>query len=128
MLVSAGHEVLDFGTDSEDSVDYPDFARRVGQAVAQKKADRGVLLCGTGIGMAIAANKIRGVRAAVVWNKETALLAAEHNDANVLCLGARVLSARNIANLVRLWLATTFGGDRHVRRINKIRGLERGRR
>lgn len=126
--MAAGHHVTDVGTIDESSVDYPDFAVRVGRAVAGKKADRGVLLCGTGIGMAIAANKIRGVRAAVVWNKKTAVLAAEHNDANVLCLGARILSASTIVALVKAWLATAFGGDRHVRRINIIRALERGNR
>ncbi len=126
--MAAGHHVTDVGTIDESSVDYPDFAVRVGRAVAGKKADRGVLLCGTGIGMAIAANKIRGVRAAVVWNKKTAALAAEHNDANVLCLGARILSSSSIVALVKAWLAAPFGGDRHVRRINKIRALERGNR
>ncbi len=124
-LATAGHHVIDVGTNNEDSVDYPDFAARVARAVAGKKADRGVLLCGTGIGMAIAANKVRGIRAAVVWNKKTAVLAAEHNDANVLCLGARLLSASTIVTLVKEWLATPFGGDRHGRRIKKIRALER---
>lgn len=124
-LTQAKYSVSDLGTNSEDSVDYPDYAVLVGQAVAGKKADRGVLLCGTGIGMAIAANKIPGVRAAVVWNKKTAVLAAEHNDANVLCLGARILSAPTIVRLVKQWLSTSFGGDRHARRINKIRAIEK---
>jgi ribose 5-phosphate isomerase B len=127
-LAAAGHRVIDVGTGDGESVDYPDFAARAAHAVAEKKADRGVLLCGTGIGMAIAANKVRGIRAAVVWNKKTAVLAAEHNDANVLCLGARLLSGPTIVTLVKLWLATPFGGNRHARRVDKIRALERGNR
>lgn len=119
-----GHTVTDVGTFNEDSADYPDYAVLVGRAVAAGKADRGLLICGTGIGMCIAANKIKGVRAAVVWTKETAILAAEHNGANVLCLGARVLSQSKINAFARIWLKTSFEGGRHLRRLNKIAALD----
>lgn len=123
-----GHAIVDIGTFSHESTDYPDYARAVGRAVAGKKADRGILICGTGIGMCIAANKIRGVRAAVVWSKETAALAAEHNGANVLCVGGRVFSKTKILSFVRIWLTTSFGGGRHLRRLKKIAALEGGRK
>src|SRR5687767_1632615 len=98
-LRARGHRVVDAGTNSEDSVDYPDFARIVGQAVGRKKCDRGVLICGTGIGMAMAANKIDGVRAAVAWNPQTARLAAEHNKANVLCLSGRLFKTSDLIKM-----------------------------
>jgi ribose 5-phosphate isomerase B len=125
-LVRAGHAVVDLGTQSEESTDYPDYARAVGRAVARGRVDRGVLICGTGIGMSIAANKIRGVRAAVVWSDKTAALAAEHNGANVLCLGGRVHARTAIARMVKVWLATPFGEGRHARRLGKIARLEKG--
>ncbi|MBK7208615.1 MAG: ribose 5-phosphate isomerase B [Elusimicrobia bacterium] len=125
-LTRAGHAVVDFGTDSEASTDYPDYARAVGRAVARDRVDRGVLICGTGIGMSIAANKVPGVRAAVVWNDKTAALAAEHNGANVLCLGGRVHSKAAIARMVAVWLATPFGEGRHARRLRKIARMEKG--
>jgi ribose 5-phosphate isomerase B len=125
-LNAAGHSVVDCGTTSEASTDYPDYALRVAQAVADGVCERGILACGTGIGMCIAANKIKGVRAAVVWNEKTAALAAEHNGANVLCLGGRFLSAPRIARLVRIWLRASFEGGRHLRRLNKIVALEKG--
>lgn len=128
-LRADGHIVVDVGSFDGDSTDYPDYAVRVGRAVAGGKADRGFLLCGTGIGMCIAVNKIKGVRGAVVWSKETAALAAEHNGANVLCLGARVLSKAQISAFARVWLKSTFEGGRHLRRLKKIAVLEkRGRR
>ncbi len=120
-----GHAVTDAGTFNEESTDYPDYAVLVGRAVAGGKAERGLLICGTGIGMSIAANKIKGVRAAVVWSKETAALAAEHNGANVLCLGGRVLSQSEINGFARIWLKTPFGEGRHLRRLNKIAALDR---
>ena len=125
-LVQAGHAVVDLGTRGEESTDYPDFARAVGRAVASGRVDRGVLVCGTGIGMSIAANKIRGVRAAVVWSDKTAALAAEHNGANVLCLGGRVHTRAAIARMVKIWLSTPFGEGRHARRLRKIARMEKG--
>ncbi len=125
LLRGDGHTVTDVGTFNEDSTDYPDYARQVGEAVAAGKAERGILVCGTGIGMSIAANKMRGVRAAVVWSNETAALAAEHNGANVLCLGGRVHSRSKINGFARIWLKTPFGEGRHRRRLNKIAALDR---
>ncbi len=119
------HRVLDLGTDSEESCDYPDFARQVGRAVAAKRASKGILLCGTGIGMAIAANKIRGIRAAVAWNPRVAALAAEHNGANVLCVPARFTSPRKAREIIQAFLSTPFGGGRHQRRLKKIQALDR---
>ncbi|MBK8575383.1 MAG: ribose 5-phosphate isomerase B [Elusimicrobia bacterium] len=125
-LRADGHTVIDVGTFDEESTDYPDYAALVGRAVAEGKAERGLLICGTGIGMCIAVNKIKGVRGAVVWSKKTAVLAAEHNRANVLCLGARVLSKAEITTFSRLWLKTRFSSGRHLRRVKKIAALERG--
>jgi ribose 5-phosphate isomerase B len=120
-----GHQILDVGTISEDSVDYPDFAQQVALAVSRKRAAKGILFCGTGIGMAIAANKIHGIRAAVAWTPEIAGLASEHNGANVLCLPARFVSYPNAKKIVKAFLTTPFGGGRHLRRIKKIAALDR---
>ncbi len=114
----------DFGTNGEDSVDYPDFAELVADGVARGAFDRGILICGTGIGMSIAANKVRGVRAAPVTDLDSARLAREHNDANVLALGARILPRDRALELVRTFLDTPFAGGRHARRIRKITALE----
>jgi ribose 5-phosphate isomerase B len=124
---SAGgkHQVSDLGCPGLDSCDYPDFAETVGQAVSRKRAARGILLCGTGIGMGMAANKIPGVRAAVTWNPETAALAAEHNDANVLCVPARYAGFKKAQAMIRIFLKTPFGGGRHARRVGKIKKLEK---
>lgn len=122
-LASSVDHIEDLGTMSEASVDYPDFAAAVARLVASGACDRGILVCGTGIGMAMAANKIPGVRAATVWNAETARLAREHNDANVLAIGARMVPADLAATLVRLFLTTPFAGGRHERRVNKIGAL-----
>ena len=119
------HAVKDVGTDTLDSCDYPDFAAAVGRSVKRHAVSRGILICGTGIGMAIAANKVRGVRAAVAWNPETAALAAEHNDANVLCLPARYLGTSQAQAMLRSFLKTPFGGGRHSRRVGKIKKLDR---
>lgn len=116
----------DFGTDSDDSVDYPDFAAKVGKAVAGGEFDRGILVCGTGIGMALAANKIAGIRAAPVVDLESARLAREHNNANVLAIGARVTPPERALDLVRLFLKTEFEGGRHERRLQKVAALEQG--
>jgi ribose 5-phosphate isomerase B len=124
-LVARGVEVRDFGTHSTQSVDYPDYAAVVAAAVSAGAADRGVLVCGTGIGMAIAANKIAGVRAAPCSDLESARLSRQHNDANVLTLGARATGADLALSIVQVWLETAFDGGRHVRRIEKIAGLER---
>jgi ribose 5-phosphate isomerase B len=114
----------DFGTFSDESVDYPDYAAKVGRAVAGREFDRGILVCGTGIGMAIAANKITGVRAAPVVDLESARLARSHNDANVLAIGARVTPPERALDLVRTFFKTEFEGGRHERRLQKIAALE----
>ena len=114
----------DFGTDSDESVDYPDYAAKVGRAVAGGDFDRGILVCGTGIGMALAANKIAGIRAAPVVDLESARLAREHNNANVLAIGARVTPPERALDLVRLFLKTEFEGGRHERRLQKVAALE----
>jgi len=124
-LKKEGHAVTDVGTHGEEPVDYPDFAAQVARRVARGACARGILLCGTGIGMAIAANKVPGVRAAVAWSVETARLAAEHNKANVLCLGGRQFNSRQIQAMVKAWLSTPFGGGRHERRVKKIMALEK---
>jgi RpiB/LacA/LacB family sugar-phosphate isomerase len=124
LLMELGLEVEDLGTVSEDSVDYPDYAQRVAERVAGGGAERGVLVCGSGTGMAIAANKVPGVRAAVAWSEETARLARQHNDANVLALGARTTPAEEIPKIVRAWFGTAFDGGRHADRVEKIKRLE----
>ena len=123
-LAADGHEVVDFGTDSEASCDYPDFAQPVAREVAQGRCDRGILCCGTGIGMAMAANKVQGVRAAPAQNAEEVRLTREHNDANVLTLGARSLSGDRAAELVDIFLEAEFTGGRHARRVAKIAKME----
>ena len=120
---SLGHQVIDCGTFSEQSCDYPDFAFKVAQSVAQKMSNKGILICGTGIGMSIAANKVKGIRAAVCWNKETATLIAQHNNANIICAGARFASIDEICSWIKIFLETKFE-ERHLKRINKITNLE----
>jgi ribose 5-phosphate isomerase B len=124
-LTAHGHHVLDFGTDSREAVDYPDFAVRVAEAVGAGAAERGVLVCGTGIGMAIAANKMAGVRAAPCSDLDVARLSREHNDANILTLGARVVGSATATQMLETWLATDFAGGRHARRVAKLMALER---
>lgn len=124
LLRELGLEVEDLGTVSEESVDYPDYARRVAEAVADGRVQQGVLVCGSGTGMAIAANKVQGVRAAVAWSEETARLARQHNDANVLALGARTTPEGDIKKIVRTWFETAFDGGRHSARVAKIREIE----
>ena len=123
-LAEEGHEVVDFGTDSADSCDYPDFAQPVAREVAEGRADRGILVCSTGIGMSIAANKVTGVRAAPAQSEDEVRLTREHNDANVLTLGARYLDEPQAAGLVEIFLHTEFQGGRHARRVAKIAQLE----
>ena len=124
-LEQQGYEVDDRGTSSGDSVDYPDFARSVGEDVADKQATFGVLVCGTGIGMSMAANKVPGVRAANVTSENEAQLSREHNNANVLALGARTLDGDKALSIVDKFLNTDFAGGRHQRRLDKITEMER---
>jgi len=124
-LADLGLTVEDMGTTSSDAVDYPDFAEKVARLVAAGQVDRGILVCGTGIGMAMAANKIPGIRAATVTDVETARLSREHNDANVLAVGGRILDRKRALEIVRAFLETPFAGDRHQRRIDKITDLEK---
>jgi ribose 5-phosphate isomerase B len=119
-LARLGYEPLDVGAHSADSVDYPDFAHEVAARVNRGDAARGVLLCGTGLGMSYAANRHNGVRAAVAWTPEIAKLAREHNDANVLVLPARFVSEDEGVRILRTWLDTRFEGGRHARRVAKI--------
>lgn len=119
-LAEMGYEVLDLGTDGPQSVDYPDFAAALAKAVQAGEAERGVLICGTGIGMAMAANRHPGVRAAVCWDETSARLTREHNDANVLALGARLLGTEVARDCLRTFLSTDFAGGRHTGRVAKI--------
>lgn len=121
-LAAAGHEVIDFGTHSEASVDYPDYAAQVARAVALGEAQRGILVCGTGIGMAIGANRVRGVRAAACIDLYSARLCRQHNDANVLTLGSRIVAPALAEALVETFLETAFEGGRHARRTAKLDG------
>jgi ribose 5-phosphate isomerase B len=118
------HEVIDAGTHGRESVDYPDFAFQVAVAVSEGRADRGILICGTGIGMCIAANKVKGIRAAPCHDSITAEMSRRHNDANVLCLSADLLGEELIDRMVRIWLETEFESGRHARRVEKITRFE----
>ncbi len=123
LLEQLGQPYQDRGTLSAESVDYPDYGHRVAQDIAAGTVDRGILICGTGIGMSIVANKHRGVRAAVCESVTAARLARAHNDANVLCFGARIIGWEVAADIVRTFLSTPFDGDRHIRRVEKIHSL-----
>jgi ribose 5-phosphate isomerase B len=127
-LEQRGIAVEDEGTASTESVDYPDYARKVGDAVAHKEADLGVLVCGSGIGMAIAANKVPGIRAANVSTEYEAEKSREHNDANVVTLGARILNEQQAVAIVDTFLKTRFAGGRHQKRVDKIAEIERDER
>ncbi len=120
MLQAQGHMVLDFGTNSLDSVDYPDFAHAVAESVASQQADRGVLLCGSGNGVAITANKHQSIRCALCWTEEIAQLARQHNNANVIALPARFVPEILAQAMVRIFISTEFEGGRHGRRVDKI--------
>jgi len=124
-LDEIGIDYEDMGTYSCDSVDYPDYARKVGEAVVDGQYDRGVLLCGSGTGMAIAANKVPGVRAAVAWNEDIAKLSRQHNDANVLSIPARFISQDEMQKIVKAWFSADFEGGRHERRVEKIEQIEK---
>ena len=120
-LKDEGYEIKDFGTYSSDSCDYPVFAKAVAKAVAGGEYDRGILICGTGIGMSIAANKVKGIRAALCSDTFSAHATREHNDSNVLCLGARVIGDQLALDIVDMWLKTDFSaGERHIRRIKML--------
>jgi ribose 5-phosphate isomerase B len=125
LLQRLGHEVDDLGTYSAEAVDYPDIAARVARKVAHGEAQRGILICGTGLGMCITANKFPGVRAAPCHDDLTAELSRRHNDSNILCLSADLLGERLVDRMVELWLTTPFEGGRHARRVDKIAALER---
>lgn len=120
LLISLGHEVEDFGTTSEAPVDYPKFIRPAAEAVARGECERGIVLGGSGNGEAMVANKVRGIRCALCWNEESARLSRQHNDANVLSLGERMISAELALQIVRVWLSTDFEGGRHAARIAQI--------
>ena len=125
LLSDLGHEALDFGPETADSVDYPDYGAKVAQAVSRGEIDRGILICGTGLGMCIVANKFPGVRAVSCHDDLTAEASRMHNDANVLCLSADLLGDRLVNRMVEIWLKTEFEGGRHARRVGKITDLER---
>lgn len=123
-LAARGDDVVDVGTDSADSVDYPDYGKKVAEGVSSGLFERGVVVCGSGIGMAITANKLSGVRAAVANDEESARLGRLHNDVNVLSVGARLTSPETAEKIVSVWLSTDFEGGRHQRRLDKINDIE----
>ena len=124
LLRSMGHEVLDVGAEGAESVDYPDYAYQVARRVGKGEMDRGLLICGTGIGMSMAANKVRGVRAAACPDLLTAEMSRRHNDANVMCLSADLLGEDQMMQMIRIWIETQFEGGRHARRVEKIAKIE----
>ena len=123
-LKGKGLDVVDFGTNDTASVDYPIYAKKVAEAVASGDCEKGILLCGTGIGMSIAANKVKGIRAAVLSDEFSAAACSAHNNANILCLGGRVVSPEKAVKLTELWLGTPFEGDRHNRRLALIAEMD----
>lgn len=124
-LAAAGFTVIDEGTDTDQSVDYPDFAKQVAAKVSTGNVDRGILICGTGIGMAITANKFPGVRAASCYDEVMVEMSRRHNDLNVLCLPGDMIGDRSIDDLVLMWLQTDFDGGRHRKRVEKIESIEK---
>jgi ribose 5-phosphate isomerase B len=125
VLKAMGHEYQDFGTDTPQSVDYPDFGETVSQAVSEGKADRGILICGTGIGMSIVANKFRYIRAALCNELFSAKMSRLHNDANILVLGGRIIGKDLATEIVKIWMVTPFEGGRHENRLKKIQLIEK---
>ncbi|MCD6454786.1 MAG: ribose 5-phosphate isomerase B [Candidatus Aminicenantes bacterium] len=123
-LIDSGHEVLDLGTNSTESVNYAEYAEKVARAVSEGKTERGILICGTGIGMSIAANKIKGIRAALVHSIYTAKMASRHNNANIITFGGRIESPEEARAFIMAWLETPYEGERHDKRLNKIKELE----
>ena len=126
IIAQLNHECLDFGCTEDSPVDYPDKAYEAAMAVSEKKADRAILICGTGIGMCIAANKVKGVRAALCYDELNAQVSRHHNDANVLCLSGDLLGTTILRKMVETWLTTEFSAGRHQRRVNKITAIEQG--
>jgi ribose 5-phosphate isomerase B len=124
VIKGLGYECADYGTNSGESCDYPDFAAAVAEAVASKACERGILICGTGIGMSICANKVKGIRAAVCNDEFSAKATSAHNASNILCIGARVIDGQTAENITELWLTTPFEGGRHSRRLDKITDIE----
>jgi ribose 5-phosphate isomerase B len=122
-----GHECIDFGTNDNNPVDYPDLAYLAAKAVSMKQADRAILICATGIGMSMAANKVHGIRAALCHDELSAQISRDHNDANVLCLSADQVGVVLLRKMVEVWLNTEFSGGRHKRRVRKIQAIEEGR-
>jgi len=127
IVTQLGHECIDVGTDSSDPVDYPDPAYLAAVAVSKKQAERAILACGTGIGMSITANKIKGIRAALCHDELSAQISRHHNDANVLCIAADLLGEVLLRKIVEVWLNTEFSGGRHLRRVRKIAAIEEGK-
>lgn len=126
LIEAAGHTVVDCGTDSDCAVDYPDFARKVGETILSGQADRGILLCGSGVGISVAANKIPGIRAGLCHDSYSAHQGVEHDDMNVMCLGARIVGEELAVELVKAYIGATFTHEeRHVRRLNKVLEIER---
>lgn len=123
-LIENDIEVIDYGTDSTESVDYPDFGKKVAESVVSNEVDRGIVICGTGIGISIAANKVKGIRAALCTDSYSAKMSMEHNNANVLALGARVLGEGLALDIVDTWINSKFQAGRHERRVNKISEIE----
>jgi len=127
MIAQMGHECIDFGTDGTTPVDYPDLAYTVATAVSQAQAERAILICATGLGMSIAANKVRGIRAALCHDELSAQISRDHNDTNVLCLSGDQIGQVLLRKIVEVWIGTEFSGGRHQRRVNKITAIEEGR-
>ena len=126
LIASAEQELQDFGVNEDGAVDYPDYAQRLARQISCGKIDRGLAICNTGIGMSIVANKVVGVRAALIWSDSVCQLARKHNDANVMCIGARTTSVTQALNWLKIWLTTEFDGQRHLVRLEKINQLEKG--
>jgi ribose 5-phosphate isomerase B len=127
ILTQLGHECIDFGTNDSNPVDYPDKAYLAATAVAKKQADRGILICATGLGMSIAANKIKGIRAVLCHDELSAQISRDHNDANVLCISGDQINEVLLRKIVEVWLKTDFSGGRHERRVKKITAIEEGK-
>jgi|TARA_B110000444_G_C18598584_1_gene481939 ribose 5-phosphate isomerase B len=119
-LIKKGTQIIDLGPISNSSVDYPDFAKKVAKRVILKRSEAGILVCGSGTGMAITANKFKGIRAAQCYNKKSTILSRQHNNANIICLGSRMLKNRDALNFINFFLKTKFEGGRHQKRVNKI--------
>ena len=126
-IAQLGHECIDFGTNNSSPVDYPDLAYLAAHAVSGHEADRAILICGTGIGMCIAANKVKGVRAALCYDELNAQISRQHNDANILCISGDLIGEIVLRKIVEVWLTTEFAGGRHQRRVKKITAIEEGR-